>query len=124
MLSNKQKALAEHLVNEHSYTTKEAIQAIYDNDVDENDIERITIGDREFTVYTNEVADEAWNESLDSYIDDCILPEKPECYQNYFDSDDWKEDAKMDGRGHSLSGYNGEEYEYCIDNEYLYIYEG
>jgi len=63
----------------------------------------------EYAIGTEEEADEAWDQSLDSYIDECILPELNEAYQNYFDSESWKKDARYDGRGHSLSSYDGNE---------------
>ena len=56
-----------------------------------------------------EEADTAWDESLDSYLDDCILPELPEEVQRYFDREAWKRDARMDGRGHCLNSYDGSE---------------
>ena len=64
-----------------------------------------------YQVLTDEEADKAWDESLDSYLDDCVLCEMPEIAQNYFDRERWKEDAKVDGRGHSLGRYDGEENE-------------
>ena len=73
-------------------------------------------------VLTDSEADELWEEYLDSYIDECILPELPEMAQRYFDAEAWKRDAKHDGRGHSLSSYDGEEHEYKVDGEWIYIY--
>lgn len=76
----------------------------------------------EYLVLTNEEADELWNEYLENYIDECILPEIPETYRNYFDSPAWKRDAQYDGRGHSLATYDGEENEIKIDGTWYYIY--
>ena len=56
-------------------------------------------GREEYAVGTDEEADEAWDQSLDSY----------------FDEEMWKRDAKMDGRGHSLSSYDGNEEEVEVD---------
>ncbi|WP_298845621.1 hypothetical protein [uncultured Clostridium sp.] len=75
-----------------------------------------------YLVCSNEEANDLWEESLESYIDDCILPEIPESYRNYFDNESWKNDAKQDGRGHSLSGYDGEETEVSVNGETYYIY--
>lgn len=62
----------------------------------------------EYAVGTDCEADEAWDRALDSYIDDCLLPEiKDETLRNYFDANAWKRDARFDGRGHSLSSYDG-----------------
>lgn len=80
---------------------------------------------KEFLVLTEDEADDAWDESLDNYIDDCL--EIPDWIQSYFDRDAWKRDAKMDGRGHALSPYDGHEYdEYGVDtasgSDIYYIY--
>jgi len=87
-----------------------------------SDDSRFEYGSEEYMVLTDSEADDAWNESLDNYIDECILPEIPETYRNYFDSDAWKRDAKYDGRGHTLSSYDGEEHEENIAGEWFYIY--
>ncbi len=76
----------------------------------------------EYRVMTDSEADEAWDESLENYIDECILPEIPEHLRCYFDHEAWKHDAKYDGRGHSLSSYDSEEHEEQIDGEWYYIY--
>jgi hypothetical protein len=76
----------------------------------------------DYLVLTDDESDERWGESLDNYIEECILPELPEYLQNYFDSEKWKEDAKYDGRGHSLSSYDGNEYEEEVNGTTYYIY--
>ena len=52
-------------------------------------------------------ADERWEEELDWYIEECIMPEIPKYLQWYFDEEKWKNDARNDGRGHSISKYDG-----------------
>lgn len=61
----------------------------------------------EYAIGTDDEADNAWNESLNSYLDECLYPEMPEFAQSYFNEEKWKSDAKHDGRGHSLSSYDG-----------------
>lgn len=81
------------------------------------DVEKAVYGDHtyeadseEWLICTEDEADKLWDEGLDSYLDDCgILDEVPENLRNYFDREAWKRDAKHDGRGHVLSGYDGEE---------------
>ena len=68
-------------------------------------------GSQEYAVADDDTADSSWDESLESYIDECIIPELPENMVNYFDNEAWKRDARFDGRGHSLSPYDGEENE-------------
>ena len=75
----------------------------------------LSYGRQEYAVGTEEEADEAWEQSLDFYIEDCIAPEIEKIQigslSNYitFDVESWKRDARMDGRGHSLSSYDGNE---------------
>lgn len=69
----------------------------------------------EFLVLTDDEADQVWDEQLDSYLDDCVLGELSEMSQRYFDQEQWKNDARQDGRGHSISGYDGEEHEIVLD---------
>lgn len=76
----------------------------------------------EYRVLTDSERDDAISEALDSYLNDCILPELPEVAQNYFDRDAWKRDSEHDGAGHILSSYDGEEHEEKIDGEWYFIY--
>jgi len=76
----------------------------------------------DWKVYTDDEADDAWEESLDNYLDECVLPDLPGTLQNYFDRNAWKSDARMDGRGHSLSGYDGHECEQVVNNTTYYLY--
>ena len=76
----------------------------------------------EYEVLTDDEADDRWEEELDNYIEECIMPELPEHLQNSFDEDAWKRDARYDGRGHSISRYDGEEYEETVNGTTYYIY--
>ena len=77
----------------------------------------------EYLVLTDCEADAACDEALESYIDDCILPECPAAIAPYFDRDAWKRDALLsDGRGHTLASYDGDEAEVQLDGEWFYIY--
>lgn len=82
--------------------------------------------DGTYLVVTDEEADDRWEESLDSYIDDCL--EIPENVQPYFNREAWKRDARSDGRAHSLASYDGREdevevqVEFSDDSETFYIY--
>lgn len=59
----------------------------------------------QYLVLTDDEADDAWDEELERYIDDCL--EIPESVKPYFDREQWKVDARGDGRGHALSSYDG-----------------
>lgn len=65
-------------------------------------------------------ADEMWDQYLDSYLDDCM--EIPPALEPYFDREAWKRDARMDGRGHCLSSYDGGEREVQIDGEWFALF--
>lgn len=68
----------------------------------------VELGSQEYAIGTDDEADEAWDQSLDSYLDDCgVLDSIPENLQPYFDREAWKRDARHDGRGHSLASYDG-----------------
>jgi hypothetical protein len=80
----------------------------------------VSHGRAEYAVGTDAEADEAWDQSLDSYIDDAgLLDSVPENLRSYFDRDAWKSDARHDGRGHSLASYDGEEMD-LSDGFYAY----
>lgn len=74
----------------------------------------------EYLIGSDIACDIAWEESLDNYLEECLYPELPESLRSYFDDEAWKRDAKHDGRGHSLSSYDGQEIEF--DNCDLYAY--
>ena len=76
----------------------------------------------EYNVYTDSEADDAWEDELDNYIDECIRPELPDHLANYFDEEAWKRDARFDGRGHAISRYDGCEYEEKVNDEWYYIF--
>ena len=76
----------------------------------------------DYMVLTDSEADDAWDESLDNYLEECIYPELSGNLKNYFDDDKWKRDARYDGRGHSLSLYDGNEHEETVCDETFYIY--
>ena len=67
---------------------------------------------KEYAVGNDSECDDAWNQSLDSDLEELVYPElKGTVAENYFDDEKWKRDAKFDGRGHSLSSYDGDEIE-------------
>lgn len=90
---------------------KKEIEQGYDEDTFEWEGE-------EYKVYTDSEADNAFEECIDQYIDDCVMHEIPECYQDYFDRESFTADCEKDGRGHFLSGYDGKENEQ--DGYYIY----
>jgi len=74
-----------------------------------------------YRVMTDEEAGQAWDEYLDDFIAE-IISTLPEPYRCYFHADEWKEDARVDGRGNSLAAYDGVEEEQKIGGTTYYIY--
>ena len=81
-----------------------------------------SIGAIEAMVLLDDEADEAVEDSLENYIEDCVLPEVPEWIVPYFDEEAWKRDARMDGRGHILAGYDGAEEEAQVAGTYYSVF--
>jgi hypothetical protein len=98
-----------------------SVKESFDLEVSNDDC-TIEYSNKEYLVCTESEAEEKWNEGLDSYIEECILPQIAEELQNYFDNESWKRDAKNDGIGHCLSSYDGREYEELVNDETYYIY--
>lgn len=85
----------------------------------------------EYRVLTESERETAADESLDSYIDECIFGQLSakehgsiaEALERYFDRAAWKRDALMsDGYGHTLSPYDGQEHEVKVGDTWYYIY--
>ena len=113
------------------YTEEEIAQAKQDaieeviNELESivNDYDNVySYYNEEYTVVTDDEADDLWEDELVNYIEQCILPEVPEFIQNYFDEEAWKRDARMDGRGHAISRYDGYEYDETVNGTTYYIY--
>jgi len=113
----KAKAIQQHLKEEHSADAD--VSDLVPESYDECFFE---VEGMSFLALTESERDERWNESLDNYIDECILDELPEQYRPYFDDEKWKRDARFDGAGVSLAGWDHQEHEYQIDGEWIYIY--
>lgn len=94
---------------------KEIVQSEYDENM-------FIYEDQEYLVVTDAEADELWEKELDYYLDELILPELPKNLQFYFDGEKWKNDARYDGRGHSLAKYDGHENYEEVKGETFYIY--
>ena len=77
----------------------------------------------EYEVLTDSEADDRMEEELDNYIEECIYPQiQDETLRNYFDEEAWKSDARMDGRGHIISRYDGCENEEKVNGTWYYIF--
>lgn len=90
-----------------------------DNIVEDYD-NRFSYYNEEYLVLTDEEADEEEDRQLDNYIDECL--EIPDDIRPYFDEEKWKRDARMDGRGHIISSYDGCEHNEDVNDTTYYIY--
>lgn len=79
--------------------------------------------DKNYNVYTDEEADEAWEESLKHYCEEFVISELPDSAKYYFNEEEWIEDAKMYGRGHALGTYDGNEYEETVKGTTYYLFK-
>lgn len=93
-------------------------------DLSEDDLQDIEINDARATVQGVEYIagddsemDSEWDSELDNYLDEWEESKSP-----YFDTEAWKRDARMDGRGHALNRYNGDELEQKINDTWYYAY--
>jgi len=146
MLTTKEKAMI-MFANEQNYNEPETVEQyleeieeltsvkqIYEIDQKEEyrdivkwididfDGDSFSFDSQDWLCYTYQEAGWAEDEYLDNYIDECIMPSLPKDLQFYFDDEKWKKDARMDGRGHCLASYDGEEHEIEVDNETFYFY--
>lgn len=77
--------------------------------LDEGDSVRILA--ETYRVLTEEEKEDAWEEALESYGEECV-----EGFNGpYFNKEAWLRDAKMDGAGHTLATLDGHEHECCFD---------
>ena len=116
-LTERMQAVAQYLSIEDD---ENELENLHESSYDENVIEYYS---EEYEVLTDEEADDRWEQELDNYIDECIMPEiKDDMLRTYFDEEAWKRDARFDGRGHAISRYDGCENEEKINNTWYYIY--
>jgi len=93
-------ALARHLESTGDYDTADI------GSIEEEGENRYTVNGEEYLVLTDDEAETAWDESMDQYIDECVLGEIPQQFRYYFDYEKFKHDASFDGRGHSLATWD------------------
>src|SRR6187402_519610 len=111
-MKTKIKALAKHLDCKKSEITVSQ----YDDNIFE-------YYGNEYLVVTNDEADELWEADLDNYLEEIIYPELEGNLKNYFDDEAWKNDARYDGRAHTLARYDGDENYIDLEGEEtIYIY--
>lgn len=91
-----------------------------DNIVEGHDDNMFSYYDEDYYVLTDSEADDMEDRELNFYIDECL--EIPDNIRPYFDEEKWKSDARMDGRGHIISRYDGCEYEEEVNGTHYYIY--
>lgn len=96
------------------------------NDTDPDEVllehgDTIKIGGFKYRVLDDDEKEEAWDAYIESLGSECV-----DGYNDsYFNREQWKKDARMDGSG-CLAGYDGYENEFCVtcngDRKYFYLY--
>lgn len=113
-------ALAKFLEDAGELIGPEDLEDIVESRYDKRVFE---FGGAEYLVLSDREADEAFSDYLDNYINDVVLDEIPEGYRAYFDWEKFKRDVELsDGRGPTLSSYDGEENEVNVGGEWYFIY--
>lgn len=92
------------------------------NIIDEIDGKYYDYGKREYMVLSDMEADDEWERNIEDYIDQVCMSQIPEHLQYYFDREKFIDDAKYEGRGHSLSSYDGYEHSEKVNGTDYYIY--
>lgn len=92
------------------------------SDVDINDT-RVTVQGIDYIAGTDDEMDRECEEQLESYVDECVLPDVPENLRFYFDTKKFIDDVmRQDGRASTLNRYDGGEEEATINGTTYYIY--
>lgn len=118
---SKQWALFERVGETANY-----VEDISDLEIDDSEI---NFDGEELLILTDDEAESAYEEELDNYFNEVILPEIPERYQCYIDYEKWHHDARIEGsRGDSLALYDGYEDMHKIEydngeKDYIYVYK-
>lgn len=84
----------------------------------------VKIAGEEYRVLNDDEADAAQDEAFDSMLEDEGMV--PGGSGPYFDREQWKKDAAMDGRGHTLACHDSHEQEHCVEqigaNDWYFLY--
>lgn len=90
--------------------------------IDETKYDTYAADGCEYRVLTSQERDDEIEAQIENYIEECILPEIPEAYRGYFDTDAYKRDVHCNGEGDSfISSYDGAAHESKVDGEWYYV---
>lgn len=67
------------------------------------------VNGEEYAIGRERECEQAWDEYINDHIDNCVLSELPEQYRIYFDTEAFRQDCRVNGRGNYLSAYDGME---------------
>ncbi len=76
------------------------------------------MGNREYAVIDD--IERVFHDYAESYVDDVVLSEIPECYRQYFDTDKFADDMETDGYG-QMASYDNEDNEIEYGGETYHI---
>jgi len=115
MLEQKKQALAQHLDTVLQNPEREIRVS------DDDDCEFLAAGGV-YLVLTNDEANQKWEESLNDYIIEVMMPDPAAPIPAYFNAETWKRDARAEGRGAFIARYDGVEHGEDVSSTEFYIY--
>lgn len=68
------------------------------------------INTKEYRFIDSNIIDDKFEEAIEEYIDEVILPEIPKQWHGYFDIESFISDAKLDGYCNAFAFYDGKEH--------------
>jgi hypothetical protein len=80
----------------------------------------IEVNSEEYAVIEDDSIESVFHDYVENLIDDVIIPDLPERYQQYFDYDKMIRDMSFDGYG-QMSSYDGEDQEVKLQGKYYHI---
>lgn len=77
---------------------------------------------RQYAVIESDDIEGVFAKHIEAFVDDCVLPDIPEAYRNYFDTEKYTRDVEAnDGYG-GMATYDGNDNEVVVDGKYYHIF--
>ena len=103
------KTKLEALIDFLGISEEEAAEEIEESRYDDNEFE---YDPETYLVLTDREADEKFKEKIEDDINNIVFADIPKQYQSYFDAESYIKDVELsDGRGPTISSYDGQEHE-------------
>ena len=112
-------ALAAHL----SITSQDEVDELVETGDEHYGLPVFDYDGEQFAVGTGDEANDAKREAVQEYIDECVLPEIPKQYRQYFDDSAFTNDCTNDELVGLIGSYDGCELVQKTKCRYYYIYQ-